>query len=218
MRRAGLDALEAFHSDHSEDERARYARLAEPHILPLTQLVEQVRRERGCGSAVPYCDPADGGIHADCLFLLEAPGPRAVASGFISRNNPDETAKNFMLLNEAAGIARSRTVIWNIVPWYIGSGERIRAATSQDIKEGWPYLQRALHLLPRVAVAVLIGRKAQRVRRQFTDLRPEVEVLDCPHPSPLFVNRLPANRAVVLEALRAAAAVLPGALHASGAA
>ncbi|HEY7504677.1 MAG TPA: uracil-DNA glycosylase, partial [Gemmatimonadales bacterium] len=158
------------------------------------------------------------GIDADCLFLLEAPGPRAVESGFVSRNNPDETAKSFMLLNEAAGIARSRTVVWNIVPWYIGSGQRIRPATGKDIDEGWPYVVRLLDLLPRVAVAVLVGRKAQRVRRHFVALRPDVAVFDCPHPSPLFVNRLPANREVVVEALRAVAAALPGRLYAPGAA
>ena len=197
-----------------EERTARHTRSAEPHVLALTQFVEQVRRERNCGPAVPYCDPADGGIHAECLFLLEASGPRALASGFISRNNPDETAKNFMLLNEEAGMPRSRTVIWNIVPWYIGSGTRIRAATTQDIVEGWPYLERLLQLLPLVTVAVLIGRKAQRVRRKLATLRPVLQVFDCPHPSPLFVNRRPGNRAVVLEALRAAAAALPGRLQA----
>jgi uracil-DNA glycosylase len=141
-----------------------------------------------------------------------------VESGFVSRNNPDETAKSFMLLNEAAGIARSRTVVWNIVPWYIGSGQRIRPATGKDIDEGWPYVVRLLDLLPRVAVAVLVGRKAQRARRHFVALRPDVAVFDCPHPSPLFVNRLPANREVVVEALRAVAAALPGRLYAPGAA
>jgi hypothetical protein len=66
--------------------------------------------------------------------LLEAPGGRAVGSGFVSRNNPDETAKNFFLLNQEAGLPRSRTVTWNVVPWYVGSGEKIRAVTDADIR------------------------------------------------------------------------------------
>ena len=36
LRRAGLDALEAFHSDHSEEERIRYARLALDRGMLLT--------------------------------------------------------------------------------------------------------------------------------------------------------------------------------------
>ncbi len=73
---------------------------------------------------VPHFDPLDGGINARVLFLLEAPGAKAVASGFVSRNNPDETARNFFDLNMAAGIARRDTVCWNVVPWYIGTGTK----------------------------------------------------------------------------------------------
>ena len=192
-----------------DHQAARRARLTEPHVSALTLFVEQVRHERGCGPAVPYCDPADGGVRADCLFLLEAPGPRAVQSGFVSRNNPDETAKNFMLLNEEARIPRSRTVTWNIVPWYIGGSGRIRSATPRDVEEGWPYLRRLVVLLPHLAVAVLVGRNAQRIRHRLTEARPSLRILDCPHPSPLFVNRRPENRGRVLDALRTAMAALP---------
>jgi uracil-DNA glycosylase len=183
--------------------------LTEPHVSALTQFVDQVRHERGGEAVVPYCDPADGGVRADCLFLLEAPGPRAVKSGFVSRNNPDETAKNFMLLNEEARIPRARTVTWNIVPWYIGNSQRIRSATARDVEEGWPYLRRLLALLPHLAVAVLVGRNAQRIRHRLTEARPNLRILDCPHPSPLNVNRRPENRGRVLDALRAAMAALP---------
>ena len=52
--------------------------------------------------------PANPGAWALCtdaaiLYLLEAPGRRAIESGFVSRDNPDETAKNFFLLNIEAG-------------------------------------------------------------------------------------------------------------------
>src|SRR6266581_3517335 len=98
----------------------RRAQLQESHIAPLTAFVGALRHEGGPGVAIPYFDPWDGGVDAEILYLLEAPGPQAVASGFISRNNPDESAKNFFELNAEAKIPRKRTVTWNIVPWYIG--------------------------------------------------------------------------------------------------
>jgi len=114
---------------------ARKALLHHAHISPLTEFVEELRYEAGKTKEVPYFDPWDGGIEAECLFLLEAPGRRAVDSGFISRNNPDETAKNWFELNLAVGIRRERTISWNLVPWYIGSELRIRPARSNDIQK-----------------------------------------------------------------------------------
>ncbi len=87
------------------DERlARSALLRLPHVAALTDFVNRLRQAMGPQYGIPYFDPLDGGISAKILYLLEAPGPRAVDAGFISRNNPDETAKNFYLLNEEAGI------------------------------------------------------------------------------------------------------------------
>src|SRR5258707_58093 len=98
---------------------ARVALLRSPMMGALTAFVESVRAEAG-EAGVPHFDPLDGGVGAECLFLLEAPGPQAVLSGFVSRNNPDPTAKNWFELNVAVGIDRRRTMTWNIVPWYIG--------------------------------------------------------------------------------------------------
>lgn len=106
-------------------------------------------REVGPDYSIPYFDPLDGGTLATLLYLLEAPGPRAVASGFVSRDNPDETAKSFLLLNQEAGIDRRRTVVWNIVPWYLGDGGRIRAAEVGDTTAGAGSLERLFGLLPR---------------------------------------------------------------------
>src|SRR5258708_18766606 len=105
------------------NERAnRLALIKAPHVAPLNDMVEALRDEFGPPYQIPYFDPLDGGTSAECLFLLEAPGPKAVASGVISRNNPDETARNFFLLNQQAGIDPSRTVTCNVLPWYVGSG------------------------------------------------------------------------------------------------
>lgn len=180
---------------------ARRLQLGEPHIASLADFVQRLRYEHP-GRDVPDFDPWDGGVGAEILYLLEAPGPRAVQSGFVSRDNPDETAKNFFELNTEAGIARTRTVMWNMVPWYIGDGKKIRAAESADISAATPLLARLLELLPRLRAIVLIGAKAQRAASTIATLRPELRQFKCPHPSPLFVNRGPGNRTVILNTLR----------------
>src|SRR5207249_10123721 len=134
---------------------------------------------------IPYFDPWDGGTAAEVLYLLEAPGAKAVLSGFISRNNPDETAKNFFQLNEQARIPRNRTITWNIVPWYLGSGSRIRPANSRDIEDGLRSLNSLLNLLRKVRGIVLIGEKAQRASIHIAELRPKIRLFKSSHPSPL---------------------------------
>ena len=189
------------------------ARVDEPHVAPLNQLVRKIRLEAGLESEVPYFDPYDGGMEARCLFLLEAPGPRAVASGFVSRNNPDETAKNFLLLNREAALDRALTVSWNIVPWYIGTGSKIRPASSEDIARGLPYLEPLLASLPKLRVVVLVGRKAQRAETRVRELSPSAEVVHMFHPSPLVLNTNRATRQVILGVLnRVAAMVAPAAM------
>ncbi len=187
---------------------ARRLQLSEPHVAPLTEFVNQLRQQIAAIGQVPDFDPWDGGVDAECLFLLEAPGTRAVVSGFISRNNSDETAKNLFELNRDAGIPRSRTVTWNVVPWYIGTETRIRAANTGDISEGLRSFERLLGLLPRLRIVVLIGRKAERAGTLIERVRPDLRILVTPHPSPLFINRAPGNRARILKVLRGVAALL----------
>jgi uracil-DNA glycosylase len=194
---------------HAEAARlGRRAELTAPHIAPLTAFVQRLRTATGVERDIPDFDPWDGGVEAECLFLLEAPGPQAVASGFVSRNNPDVSARNFFDLNTEAGIARERTVAWNIVPWYIGTGARIRAATRSDIAAGLGHLGELLDLLPRLRAIVLVGRKAQAAQPTVRSLRPSQTVFLVPHPSPKFVNRRPGNREVLLGKLREIATFL----------
>ena len=178
----------------------RRAALAQPHVAPLASFVDRLRRQQR-GSRVPDFDPWDGGVQAECLFLLEAPGPKSVASGFVSRNNPDETAKNFFELNHEAGLSRSRTITWNVVPWYVGDESRIRPVTAADIDASAPYLAELLRLLPRLRAVVLLGRKAQRIRRVLEAMPKRLELFDCPHPSPLSVNGRPERRREIRRCL-----------------
>jgi hypothetical protein len=55
------------------------AALREPHIARLTDFVNSLRARDG--NEYPYFDPADGGVNASILFLLEKPGPMTVPKG-----------------------------------------------------------------------------------------------------------------------------------------
>ncbi|MDR5750210.1 MULTISPECIES: uracil-DNA glycosylase [unclassified Caballeronia] len=186
----------------------RLAQLREQHIAPLTGFVEELRLEAGSGAAIPNFDPWDAGVAAEILFLLEAPGARAVASSFVSRNNPDETAKNMFELNRDACIPRIKSLLWNAVPWYIGDGARIRAATAKDLEAGLAPLPRLIQMLPKLRAVVFMGRKAEKARPQVARLRPDLALFSCPHPSPLFVNNRPGNREIILNVFREAAQFL----------
>ena len=94
------------------------------------------------------------------------------------------------------------------MPWYIGTGARIRAARRSDIDAGLPALSRLIALLLKLKVVVLIGRKAERAESLLRGLRPEVQVFRSPHPSPMFINNAPENRARILSVLRQAAGYL----------
>lgn len=103
----------------------RLSKKFENHVKELNTFVSYIRKKTNKDDNVPYFDPCDGGANAKCLFLFEAPGSKAVKTGFISRDNPDGTAKNFSELNDEAKLDRKLTVSWNIIPWYIGNGKKI---------------------------------------------------------------------------------------------
>lgn len=180
----------------------RQSQLHEPHIAPLTDFVHRLREKVGPDASIPYFDPLDGGVNAEILFLLEAPGPKAKNSGFISRDNPDESAKNMHELSREAGIDRTRVVVWNTVPWYIGDGKKIRPANTDDITEGLSSLTELMQLLNNVRGVVLVGKKAQKSKKLVMKINPHLTIFECTHPSPKFVNRYPQNRQVLLESLK----------------
>jgi hypothetical protein len=133
------DKPKCLRSDAAYAERRRL--LVSPHMEPLVKYVDDLR-VRGRG-AVPDFDPLDGGTNATLLLVLQNPGPKAVASGFISRDNNDETAANTFYLLREADVPRDRTALWNIVPWF--SGLSVRDA---DLDDGAAELDGALQLLP----------------------------------------------------------------------
>ena len=57
---------------------------------------------------------------------------RRSGSGFISRNNDDPSAAATIEFMEKAGIPRTLTVIWNVIPWWNGT----RKVTGPELREG----------------------------------------------------------------------------------
>ena len=130
----------AYALKEMQEQERRLKWLQFPHMEPLAKYVSIIKEERGSNYHISNFDPCDGGINAKALFLLEAPGPKAVETGFISRNNPDQTAKNLLELMEAAAIPRTSTLFWNVIPWYIGEEDvsRTRPAKTTDMQELCP--------------------------------------------------------------------------------
>src|SRR3982074_2124679 len=58
---------------------------------------------------------------------------RAVVSGFVSRDNPDPSAKNMGKVLDAAGFARWDVFLWNVVPYCVSTETQNRNATAAHI-------------------------------------------------------------------------------------
>ncbi len=179
----------------------RRAHLQAPHIAPLADYVRGLRLEAieeefvSATDRVPHLDPLDGGVEACCLFVFEAPGPKAVSSGFVSRDNDDDTAENFFNLTREAGLLRYKTVSWNIVPWVLESDGKNRNATKAEIEVGGPYLRRLLGMLPQLKVVVLSGGSVQQgeryVREYSVDTNRPVKIFKMAHPGRKVQNLHP---------------------------
>ena len=148
-----------------------------PHIRPLTEFVDRLNAQKKFGD-VPYFDPMDGGIKARVLFLYEKPGPKAFVSGFISRNNNDQTAENTFRLMQEAKLAREATCLWNTVPGWNGQIK----ITSLELTAGAGCLEEVFALLPKLKVLVLVGMKAQRIEKSLQ--LPKLKIVRSYHPSP----------------------------------
>jgi uracil-DNA glycosylase len=183
---------------HLEEMERRRTMLTLPHMVPLIAYAQQIRAQLGSGYDIPHFDPCDGGINARVLFLLKAPGRKAVGSGFISRNNPDPSAKNLGSLLSQVGLPRNVTLIWNIVPWYIGDAQHIRDVTKADIATALPFVSGLIGLLPRLMAIVLLGGRAQSVKSQLA-LLTHARFFDTYNPGLQAMNREPGRRDRVLE-------------------
>jgi len=188
---------------HQDEPGRRRLLLTCPHIAPLADYAASLR---GPGREVPEFDPLDGGTGARVLFLFEKPGPMtSVAraspnrqgSGFISRDNDDPTAEAVHTFMRQADLARERTVLWNVVPWWNGT----RAITSGELRNGVAEVGRLIERLPELRAIVLVGKRAQRAK-PFLETR-SLSIVVSPHPSPLVRARWPERWAGIPECWRA---------------
>ncbi len=162
--------------------RRRLDAIHATHVEPLTEYVHGLHK-RGFGE-VPYFDPLDGGVKARILFLFEKPGPKTSVegggSGFISRNNNDETAAATFAFMAQAGIARKDTVIWNAIPGWNGTIK----ITAVEASAGAELLRDLMqYRLSNVHVVVLVGERARRAWERFGPSG--FDVIHSPHPSPV---------------------------------
>jgi uracil-DNA glycosylase len=184
---------------------ARRAGLAAPHMRPLAAFAASLRERTG--QAVPDADPADGGVRARCLLLLETPGPAIVRTGFVSCDNPTPTGGNLRRFLRAAGLGREALLVWNAVPFVIHApGARNRAPRAAEVRAGLALLPGLLALLPELRVCVLAGRAAAATAPTLRADRPNLPLLEMPHPSPTYVCTSPEVPRRIVAALRSAAA------------
>ncbi|MGR2721932.1 uracil-DNA glycosylase [Chromobacterium sp. W521] len=181
MQKFILDAPRSLRCLEQVAQRRRM--LLEPHVEPLTNFVGDLRLKFPDLEFQDF-DPLDGGINAEILFLLEKPGPmtslsgKRQGSGFISRDNDDPTAQALFYFMNQAEIARKKTILWNIIPFWNGT---IRV-TSEELRVGVEELRKLLLLLPKVKKVVLVGKKAGKAQRLMRDM--DLKIFTSAHPSP----------------------------------
>ena len=188
---------------------AKYARSTEPHVAPINRLAARIAAETD--AVVPGADPDGGGTHARVLLLLETPSRAGgYTTGLISVDNDDTAAANLWRGLDAVGLDRRLVLVWNAVPWYVGSADKIRSPTPAEITAGLAWLRRLLDLLPALRVVACFGRAAARA---VLPLHPELlarglTLLEAPHPSQRVYNRPGAQARERVHATLATAAEL----------
>lgn len=189
----------------------KLGRIRDPHVQALNALVDKLRSNRLPDLAsdapydVPYFDPCDGGVGARVLFLFEKPGRRASndgGSGFISRDNNDETARSTKRFLDEAGFSREETVLWNVIPGWNGT----RKITAAEKVHAQQHLGQLLSLLPLVKAVVLVGNHAQKLADNYLrHPNSSLKLFESTHPSPICRSRWIARWLAIPEEWRKAA-------------
>lgn len=186
-----LDAPRGFHNPDRVAERLVMLKTA-PSTQPLRSWADDLAARRRV--VVPHFDPAEAGVDARVLMLLEAPGPMAnehgerPGSGFISVDNDDPTAQNIWTTRNDVGL-HDGVLVWNIVPWYLGPASI--HPTVSVMAQGAMELRRLLPLLQNVSAIVLSGRYAQSGWKKHVApfVGSALTVFETWHPSALSFNQ-----------------------------
>jgi uracil-DNA glycosylase len=170
--------------------RERRAITFDGPIGRLNRWVDDVRAETG--EQIPYFDPAAARLGTQVLMLFQDPSEVAeTGSGFISRHNNDQTARNAYLAADAAGLSYDICLHWNVIPWWVDNPAKPRRTLSAEAVRARPYLKAVLELLePAPSVIIVSGGAARHAWKALTRAGnlPQLHgarVLHCPHPSPL---------------------------------
>ncbi|NTW88392.1 MAG: uracil-DNA glycosylase [Desulfobulbaceae bacterium] len=160
--------------------------------MEFTEITKIIRNDLGLNSEVPEFDPENGNEDAKFLFLLEAPGPKAIKTGLISFNNPDPSAKNFKKQVSTAGIDKRDIALWNVVPWYIGNENQtlIRSAKTSDIEVALKYLKLVIAAMKSIKCIILVGGAARKTHVALSSIT-TVRIFSCHHPSAKVLNSYP---------------------------
>jgi uracil-DNA glycosylase len=82
-------------------------------------------------------------------------------------------------------------LIWNAVPWYLGTSGKLAAVRAADVAAGSAWLLEFLDLLPELAVVITLGGTARRAlaRPELQSAIGSLQVMSAPHPSQRVYNR-----------------------------
>ena len=155
--------------------REQWEHRYDPHIAPINQLVDELRKGMGAGDSTrwaPYVAPMYGGVNARILSVLRDPGPMTQdgkGSGFLCMENDDPTAEAISGLFAGVSIGAHEIVPWNVYPWYIN-----RAPTAAELEAGIEPLKQIIDLLPKLQVVMLHGGHAQNGWKRFTRRYPDL--------------------------------------------
>ena len=176
-------------------------------MAPLVAFAAAIRSAHG---PTPDFDPADGGVAARMLLLLETPGPKTSRTGLVSADNPTGTSANLRRFLAAAGIDRRHVVIWNAVPWVIHAGGPNRAPRLAELRLGLAELPGLLRVLPELRCAVLCGRMAAQAEPVLRAARAGLALIQAPHPSPTYVCTSPEVPRRIIAGFAEAARIVGG--------
>ncbi len=169
------------------DSNARLLALGSDHVRELATFIAGLRTDV---LKFPDVDPTDGGVRARGLILLESPGRKAVKSGFVSFDNPDESARNLTKLLGFSGIDRRDVVLWNACPYCVCTEEENRNATKRQILGALPETKAFIQKLQNLRVVVLCGRRAQWASESLRTFLPtNVELKETFHPGAKAYNK-----------------------------
>ncbi|MFB9378303.1 uracil-DNA glycosylase [Kineococcus gynurae] len=143
-------------------------RLDERRQLLETREEVQPLREwhaRWVGEGMPEFDPAEAGVGAQVLFVMDRPQGAAKpdGSGFVSVDNDDDAAELTWSFRHEAGLDETRVLMWNAYPWWSD-----KAPDAAGRIRGLKAFKDLLPLLPRLCVVAFCGTEAQKLRKNPT--------------------------------------------------